>query len=82
MADISVEDVAVELYFGRIDANGDITEPQTAPMLHRESLGSGRHLFSGTMRCNTSGRFGYTVRVLPNHEDLLERTLPGLIRWA
>jgi hypothetical protein len=32
--------------------------------------------------CRESGRYGYTVRVLPHHAGLPTGFLPGLIVWA
>jgi hypothetical protein len=29
-----------------------------------------------------SGRRGYTIRVLPRHDDLVTPYIPGLITWA
>ena len=44
----------------------------------KEALGSGRHLFSGSLVIDRSGPFGYTVRVLPRHEALASKAELGL----
>ena len=45
----------------------------------QEDLGSGRHLFSGSLVIDRSGPFGYTVRVLPRHDALASKAELGLI---
>jgi starch phosphorylase len=77
------EDVAVELYLGRMDPNGEIVDAQPTSMQPVQQLDQGRYLFEATaVPCCKSGLHGYTVRVLPQHPDLPTRFLPGLIAWA
>jgi starch phosphorylase len=46
-----------------------------------EDLGGGRYTYGCTIRSDSSGRFGFTARVLPRGDDLI-RFMPGLITWA
>ncbi|MGH9128133.1 MAG: alpha-glucan family phosphorylase [Acidimicrobiales bacterium] len=39
-------------------------------------------LYRGTFACTSSGRYGFTVRVLPSHEDLVSPVEMGLAAWA
>lgn len=77
-------EVAVELYLGRIDANGDIVDALAIPMNPVEvAVQDGVHVFEAKdVRCDRSGRIGYTVRILPTHAEEPRLFLPGLIRWA
>ncbi|TAK33318.1 MAG: glycosyltransferase family 1 protein [Chloroflexota bacterium] len=75
------EDVAVEIYHGRIDASLDIAAGTAIPMTYRSSDG-GPATFVGCIPCDSSGQYGYTVRVLPKHEDLGPVCDTGLVRWA
>jgi starch phosphorylase len=80
---IAPEDVAVQLYLGRVDAEGDLTGAAAIPMLLADSAPGGLHTFQAAdVPCSTSGRHGYTVRVLPHHPDEPRAYLPGLISWA
>lgn len=82
LAGLTPDDVAVELYWGRVDAKGEIAEAVTAPM---QSAGrdGGKYVFEvAAVPCSRSGLHGYTVRVLPHHPDLASPMLPGLIVWA
>lgn len=77
-------EVAVELYLGRIDANGDLVDALAIPMNPVEvAVQEGVHVFEAKdVRCDRSGRIGYTVRILPTHSEEPRLFLPGLIRWA
>ncbi len=83
LGELTPEDVRVELYLGRVDADGQIVEAEATPMQPTESLGDGRYLFEvSAAPCRKSGLHGFTVRVLPSHPDLPTPFLPGLIIWA
>jgi starch phosphorylase len=80
---LTPDDVAVELYLGRVDAAGEIVEAEATPMQFLGPDGEGSHLFEvKAVSCGKSGLHGYTMRVLPNHPDLSTPFLPGLIVWA
>ncbi len=76
-------DVDVQLYHGRVNAADVIVEATKVPM-HTSGLGAdGRYVFEAEgVRVSQSGLRGYTVRVLPHHEDLPSPYLPGLVVWA
>jgi starch phosphorylase len=80
---ISPEDVAVELYMGRLDSGGDITEGVAIAMQPAGQSGSGEYVFeAAAVPCISSGLYGYSVRVLPYHVDEPRAFIPGLITWA
>ena len=79
---LSPKDVSVELYHGPLDAKGEIERSEITSMDCVESKGEGDYVFLGVISCHTSGRYGYTLRVLPHHEDLSNPYEPGLILWA
>ncbi|MHC4114405.1 MAG: hypothetical protein ACYSSL_03675 [Planctomycetota bacterium] len=76
------QDVAVELYHGRIDSWGNIENGSAVRMEYKEkSENEGEHWFTGAMSCKNSGRQGLAVRVLPNNKDLVNPYELGLILW-
>ncbi len=81
LSDINPKDVQVQLYAGPISATGQIEHPTTRPMQYVKQLAPGRHVFTGTIECKTSGRQGYAVRVLPGYADMATPFEPGLITW-
>ncbi len=77
------EDVCVELYMGQVDAEGEIVDGDAVPMQFVEqSAGQGSQFAVDAVPCLRSGRYGYTVRVLPQHPDLVTPFMPGYIVWA
>jgi starch phosphorylase len=75
-------DVAVELFYGLLDGEGQITRGQSIPMLIAQSKGKGGYVFAGAITCRSSGRHGYSLRVIPRHEDLGHAFEMGLVLWA
>jgi starch phosphorylase len=79
---LAPEEVAVELYLGRLNADGQLADAVIVPM-QPAGQQDGVHIFEAKeVMCRRSGRNGYTVRVRPFHLDEARRFLPGLIRWA
>lgn len=79
---LSPEDVCVELYVGLVSPKGEIVRGESMRMRVVEQIKEGTYLFEATAHCAMSGLHGYTVRVLPYHDDLVTRFLPGYIKWA
>jgi len=75
-------DVAVELYYGPLNAEGLIVQGQSMSMLIAQSKGSGSYSFAGAITCRTSGRHGYALRILPSHEDQGNPFEMGLVLWG
>ncbi|MFH2012726.1 MAG: alpha-glucan family phosphorylase [Pseudomonadota bacterium] len=77
------EDVNVEIFIGQIDARDKIKSPALTKMSLVKPLGDGKYLFEGkSAPCNKSGQHGFTIRVLPYHDNLPTKLIPGLITWA
>jgi len=81
LGSMSPEDVTVDAYYGRMDPNGDFVERNTVPLEAVESF-DGVHLYRGHVPCQKTGRFGYTVRVMPSQQRLENRFVMGLVAWA
>jgi starch phosphorylase len=77
------EDVAVEIYEGMLDPHKEaIVDANSIHTDCVESHGSGSYTFKGSVICQASGLHGYSVRVLPKHDDPNMHYIPGLITWA
>ena len=79
---IKPDDVAVELYHGRLDAHGQLCEGNSEMMTCESHAENGSYWFQGRIPCHRSGQQGYAVRVLPRHADLPHRFDTGLILWG
>jgi glycogen phosphorylase len=83
LAGLTPADVSVELYAGRVNPAGEITGGQALTMDPVGPDGDAFHLFEITTQAKSpSGQYGYTVRVLPRHPDLVSPYQPGLVTWA
>ena len=79
---LKADDIAVEIYHGPIDSSGNISDGQVTRMSY-ESNGQpeNTNIFTGAIPCMTSGKYGFALRVMPNHPDLDEPYEPGMILW-
>lgn len=79
---LTPDDVAVEIYYGTVDPNGNIQNGQVAKMQFESNGGdNGLSLFAGNIPCKASGQHGFALRILPKHADLVEPYEPGMIVW-
>jgi glycogen phosphorylase len=82
LGSLSADDVAVQLCIGRMDAYGDVTWDDVVPMEPAGQGDGGVRFTAAGACCAGSGMHGYTIRVLPRHEELGIQFMPGLVRWA
>jgi glycogen phosphorylase len=78
---ISPNDVDVQVYHGALDARDELHDVQVSSMSHQEGA-DGVHRYVSNVPFQTSGRYGYTVRVIPKHDKVLVPNEVQLIRWA
>ncbi len=75
------DDVQVQVYHGAVDALADLGQAEVTPM-ERVDEHDGIHNFRAQVPADHSGRHGYTVRVVPHHEEVLVPNELTNIRWA
>ncbi|MEV0892712.1 alpha-glucan family phosphorylase [Promicromonospora sp. MEB111] len=79
---LSPDDVDVQVVHGRV-TEADVIDEFTAESLALvESYEAGRHAFGGEVGLDTSGPFGYTVRIVPRHQHLASVAELGLVANA
>ncbi len=81
LGSLKPDEVLVQLYHGKVNALGELTDAQAITMQHGEALENGVHRFVGLFAPNHSGQHGYSVRVLPYDDRLVSSIVPGLITW-
>jgi starch phosphorylase len=74
-------DVEVQAAFGRVDDADGLHDVTTVPMQHEHGDGS-RHWFTATLPLERTGAFGYTVRVLPHSERMVDPAELGVVTSA
>ncbi len=75
------EDVQVEVYYGPVDSENRILKSLTRPMILVETRSDGVAVFRGELVCETTGRYGFTVRAVPR-SAAWTTYMPGLMTWA
>ena len=82
LGQIDPKDVKVQLYCSPLDTRGRLGAGDTTELAHGGQIEDNLHAFTGAIRCPSTGRYGFAVRVLPNHPDLTLRQTQGLVLWA
>ncbi|HPE36194.1 MAG TPA: alpha-glucan family phosphorylase [Spirochaetales bacterium] len=75
------EALRVELFHGPISSTGEIYDATRVEMKAGNAQG-GAYEYVVTVECQTTGKHGYAVRVLPRHADLVHPFIPGMVKWA
>ena len=82
LPDISVDNINVEVYAGRITDNGTIENITIMPMeLIDQKDETREYTYKAKLELTTGGNYGYTFRVMPKHEMLLDAENLDLIKW-
>lgn len=82
LGDLTPDDVDVQIYFGGVD-NGSTEYRDKVNMTYMlKKSKSGKYTYRGEIDCKDTGQFGFTLRILPKHELLINQFELGLIRWA
>ncbi len=76
------DDVAVELLKGTVGPNDELIAPVNQTMTFTGKEDGGRFRYSAEFDCDTPGRYGFTIRVVPHHPDLLSPVELGCASWA
>ncbi|HET6811877.1 MAG TPA: alpha-glucan family phosphorylase [Acidimicrobiales bacterium] len=82
LGSLGVEDVAVQLVHGHVGTGEDLENAERTAMSPAGKDADGAHRFTGEFACDAPGRYGFTVRVLPSHPDLLWPSDVGYSTWA
>jgi len=79
---LSPGDVLVQAYHGTVDSKGNFIDASPIDMKPEKANGDNKYLFKGVIKSEKSGLMGYSLRILPDNDDLNTNFLPGLIKWA
>ncbi|MCL2859001.1 MAG: alpha-glucan family phosphorylase [Oscillospiraceae bacterium] len=79
---ISVDDVLIQLYYGKILENGVVSEVSTVEMNCTVSNEKNNiYEYATEIELNTSGNYGYTFRVVPKTDMVLRQENLNLVKW-
>ncbi len=82
LGELTTDDVSVEIYHGYISTENHVINGSIERMMPDGQHQGNTYTFAGEVTCNHSGLYGYTIRVLPKHGDLVNPHETGLITWA
>ncbi len=81
LGQLDPDEIEVELYYGNLKTVDSIADSQSEKMTVKENRGNGECLYECTITCGATGRYGFTVRVIPRGDDRI-KFASGLITWA
>ena len=74
--------VEVQVYFGKIQENGTVHNEFTKSMKKvSEDKENYTYRYEEKIKLTSGGNFGYTFRVVPKHEMLLDQENLNLVKW-
>lgn len=81
-SELDVNDIKVEIVHGPMNISGELQKMQVETAQFVEKFDDNVCLFSGKIKCRHSGRQGYAVRTVPNHELIKDLGKLCLIKWG
>ena len=82
LPNISEENIRVEAYYGKILENGVIENVSVIPMqLDSQDEENKKYHYKAKIDLTTGGDYGYTFRIMPKNEMLLDSENLNLVKW-
>ncbi|MGH3460157.1 MAG: DUF3417 domain-containing protein, partial [Kribbellaceae bacterium] len=78
LGELEPSDVDVQVVHGRVNESDEIADAAVVSLALAETYDGNRHRFAGDIKLDRTGPFGYTVRVLPQHDMLASSAEMGL----
>lgn len=81
LGNIPPESVTVEVYYGKFVNGEKILSSAFKEMALSNDLGNSTYEYKTAITIDNGGNYGYTFRVLPNHEMLISKHDMSLVKW-
>ncbi len=82
LPNISVDNIEAQCYYGKILDNGIVENVSIIPMkLASKDEENKIYEYTTKIELRTGGNYGYTFRVMPKHEMLLDSENLNLVKW-
>ena len=78
LQNINPDNISVQVYSGKVLDNGILEDIKVTEM---EKLFKDSNIYSAKISLSTGGNYGYTFRVMPKHEMVLDAQNLNLIKW-
>ena len=82
LPNISVDNIEAQVYYGKIEENGVVDDIQVIDMeLEDEDKENKIYKYSAKIKLVNGGEYGYTFRVMPKQQMILDSENLNLIKW-
>ena len=82
LPNIDVNNITAQCYYGKILDNGIVENVSIIPMKLSDSDEENKvYEYTARIELKTGGNYGYTFRVMPKHEMLLDSENLNLVKW-
>ena len=82
LPNILFKNIETQVYYGKIRENGVVEKIDVIPMQLIESNEENKiYTYTARIELKTGGDYGYTFRVMPKHEMLLDSENLNLVKW-
>ena len=82
LPNISVKNIQAQVYYGKIEDNGVVDDVQIIPMeLEEKDEDTKTYTYTAKIKLVNGGNYGYTFRVMPKHEMVLDPANLNLVKW-
>ncbi|MDP9233834.1 MAG: DUF3417 domain-containing protein, partial [Actinomycetota bacterium] len=81
LGSLGAADVSVQLAHGSVGPQGELEETRMIEM-QPQAYDNGTCRYHGSFVAASPGLYGFTVRVLPTHPDLIGQQDLGLVEWS
>ena len=81
LPNIEPESVRVEVYYGKFLENGTVQDVQIIPMRMEGKEENRKYYYVAKIKLTTGGNYGYSFRVMPQNEMILDSENMDLVKW-
>ena len=82
LPNILPENIEAQVYYGKIEENGVVGDITIIPMkLVEENKEAKEYTYEAKVSLINGGNYGYTFRVMPKHEMVLDNQNLNLVKW-
>ena len=82
LPNISINNIQAQVYYGKIEDNGVVDVIQVIPMELQDGDKENKvYKFTAKIKLVNGGEYGYTFRVMPKHEMILDPENLNLVKW-
>ena len=82
LGDLAPDDVQVQLLHGPAGQGDELADPEVVVLDQSGAADDGHLRYPGRFACDRAGRYGVTVRIVPNHPALVTPAELGRVAWG